>query len=52
MVLVCVSLYVVDREGSQVFASTALEVVWTAVHLTNDSDYLTGFCEPLSSPYY
>ena len=49
--LVCVSLYVVDREGSQVFASTALEVVWMAMHLTGHSDYLTGFYEPLLPPY-
>ena len=24
---------------------------WTAVHLTSYSDYLTGFCEPLSPSY-
>ena len=26
-------------------------VVWTAVCLTGYSDYLTGFCEPLSASY-
>ena len=30
------------------FASTAVVVVWTAMYLTGYTDYLTGFCEPLS----
>ena len=47
----CVCVCVLDREGSWVFASTALEVVWMAMHLTGHSDYLTGFYEPLLPPY-
>ena len=44
---------VLDREGSKVFASTALVVlvVRTAMYLTIYNDYLTSLCEPLSSPY-
>ena len=55
---VCVCVFVLNREGSCVFASRALVVVWTAVYLTaySDcltacSDCLTGFREPLSPPY-
>ena len=33
-VCVCVCVCVLDREGSWVFARTALEVVWLAMHLT------------------
>ena len=44
-VFMCVC--VLDREGSRVFASKALGVVKTAVHLTDDSDCLTAFHEPL-----
>ena len=40
-----------DREWSRVFASTAMVVGWTAMYLTGYSDYLTSFCEPLSTPY-
>ena len=44
---------VLDGEGSWVFAaSTALVVVWMAVHLTGYSDFLDGFCEPLSPPFW
>ena len=47
-VCVCVS----GRERSWVFASTALVVVvWTTMYLNGYSDWLTGFCEPLSPPY-
>ena len=49
-----VGAFVLDWEGGWVFASTAvLVVVWLAMHLTNSpySDYLTGFCEPLSPLY-
>ena len=48
---VCVCVCVLGREGSWVFASTALVVVWTAMYLTSYSDYLTGFHEPPSPPY-
>ena len=48
---VCVCVCVLDKEGSWVFASTALAVVWTAVYLTGYSDFLTNFHEPLSPPY-
>ena len=47
----CVCVRVLDGEGRWVFASTAVEVVWMAGHLTSYSDYLTGFCEPLLPPY-
>ena len=50
-VCVFVCVYVLGREWSWVFASTALVVVWTAIYLTSYSDYLTGFHEPLSTPY-
>ena len=52
-VRVCVRacMCVLDRDGSWVFASKALEVVWTAVYLTSYSDYLTSYCEPLSPSY-
>ena len=33
------------------FASIALVVAWTAINLTDYSDYLTGFHKPLSPPY-
>ena len=42
---------VLGGEGSRVFASTALVVVWTTVYLTGYSDYLISFREPLSPPY-
>ena len=45
-VCVCVRC-VLGGEGSWVFASTALVVVWTAMYLTRYSDYLTGFRESL-----
>ena len=48
-VRVCV--HVPDREGSSVFASTALAVVSTARCLTSYSACLTGFREPLLPPY-
>ena len=38
---VCVS--VLDREASWVFASTALEVIWMAVHLASYSDLLSNW---------
>ena len=47
----CVCVSVLGREGSWVFASTALVVVWTTMYLNSFSDWLTGFCEPLSPPY-
>ena len=50
-VCVFVRVYVLGREWSWVFASTALVVVWTAMYLTRHSDYLTGFHEPLSTSY-
>ena len=47
-----------DREGrTSCVSSTAvyiyiyIVVVWTAVHLTGYSDYLTGVREPLSTSY-
>ena len=46
-----VCVYALDGEGSWMFASTALEVVWTATYLTGYSDCLTGFHEPLL-PHY
>ena len=42
---VCVSVYFLDREGSCVFASTALVVAWVAVYLTSCGDYQTGLSE-------
>ena len=39
-VVVVVVIVVVDGEGRWVFASTAVEVVQMAVHLTGYSDYL------------
>ena len=33
---------VLDREGSWAVASRAVVVVWTAMYLTNYSDYLIG----------
>ena len=48
---VCVCSSNVDEEGSWVFTSRALAVVWTAMYLTGYFDYLTGFHEPLSPPY-
>ena len=39
---------VLDGQGNCVFASTALEAIWTAMYLTGYSDYLTVFREPLS----
>ena len=39
------------REGSWMFASTALVVAQMAVYLTGSSDYLTGFHEPLLPLY-
>ena len=51
---VCVCACALDEEGSLAFASKALVVVWTAmpyIYLTGYSDYLTGFCEPLLSPF-
>ena len=52
-VCVCASVCVhgLGREGSWVFASTALVVVWMAMYLTRYSEYLTGFHEPLCLPY-
>ena len=47
-VCVCVCVCVLGVEGSWVFASTALLVVWTDMYLTGYSDYLIGFREPLS----
>ena len=41
----CVSMYFWDREGSWVFASTALVVAWVAVYLTSCGDYQTGLSE-------
>ena len=41
---VCVCVCVLDGEGSWVFASTALVVVWTA-------RCVTGYSEPLKSSY-
>ena len=49
-VRVCVC--VLNGEGSRMYARTALLVVWTAVYLTGYSDYLTGFRESLSLPYW
>ena len=46
-VCVCVQ----SGEGSWVLASTVLEVLQTAVHLTTDSDCPIFFCEPFSPPY-
>jgi len=40
-----VSVYFLDREGSWVFASTALVVAWVAVYLTSCGDYQTGLGE-------
>ena len=45
-VYLSVCLPVLDREGSWVFASTALAVIRTVVHRTGHSDGLTGFHEP------
>ena len=42
---VCLSVYFLDREGSWVFASTALVVAWVAVYLTSCGDYQTGLSE-------
>ena len=47
----CVCVCVLGGEGSWVLARTALVQAWTAIYLTSDSDYLTGFCEPCSPPY-
>ena len=48
---VCVCVCVLDREGNKVVASRALAIVWTAMYLTCDSDYLSDFHELLSPPY-
>ena len=48
---VCMCACVLDRDGSRVFASRALIVAQMTAYLTVYSDYLTGFREPLSSPY-
>ena len=45
---VCVC--VLGREGSWVFTSTALAVVWTAMSLTGYSDCLTNFHETFLPP--
>ena len=45
-VRVCVC--VLDREGSRMFASIAVVVVWTAVYLTGYNNCSTGFRERLS----
>ena len=52
-VIVCVCVCVLGREGSWVFAGTALVlvVVWMAMCLTSYTDYLTGFHEPFLPPY-
>jgi len=47
----CTHAGVLDVEGSWVFVSTALTIVWNAVSLTGYSDYLTGFSKPLLPPY-
>ena len=43
--------WVLDGEGSWLFASTALVVVWTAMYLMGHYDYLIGFHEPPLPPY-
>ena len=49
---VCVrEVPVTAGEGSRMFASIALVLLWMAVYLTSYSDCLTSFCEPLSLPY-
>ena len=48
---VCVSACVLDRDGSKVFASRDLIVAGMTAYLTVYSYYLTGFRQPLSSPY-
>ena len=47
-VCVCVCVCVLDREGSRMFASTAVVVVWTALYLTGYNNCLTGFRERVS----
>ena len=47
----CVCVYVLGRKRSRVFASRAQVVVQLAMYLTNHSDCLTIFCEPVLSPY-
>ena len=48
----CVSVCVCSRQGKELgVASTALEVVWTAVYLTGYSNYPTGLHESLLLPY-
>ena len=46
----CMCVCVLGGEGSWMFASTALVVVWMAMYLTSYCDYLTGFHEPLLPP--
>ena len=41
----------VGREGSWVFASITLTVLWRAMYMTGHSDYLTCFHKPLSPAY-
>ena len=43
----CAHICVPDREGSWVFATTSLVVLWIAMQLAAYSDYLTTFYEPL-----
>ena len=47
----CVCVVLIDREGSRVFTSTVLVVVWMAMYLTSYVDYLTSFHEPLLPCY-
>ena len=50
---VCMHACVSGKERSQVFASTALAVVWSAMYLAGYGDYLTSFWElPLPSLSY
>ena len=51
-VCVCMCVCVLGVARSWMFASTALVVEWTAMYMTDYSDYLTGFCEPLLPPYW
>ena len=51
-VCVCAQVCVCSRQGKELgVASTALEVVWTAVYLTGYSNYPTGLHESLLLPY-
>ena len=52
-VCVCVCVSILDMEGSRVFASKALLAVKVqmAMYLTDYSDCLTSFHEPLSPPH-